>query len=413
MPSKEILTVTELNRAAGDILEKSFPEGVWVQGEISRFTLHSSGHMYFTLKDSRCAIDAVMFKGANRHLDFKPARGVEVLVRGSISIFPPQGRYQLIASRMMEKGAGELEKKLRQLKERLFKEGLFDKKHKKKIPPVPELIGVITSPTGAAIRDILKVIRRRFSGVDIIIFPARVQGETAAKEISRGIKVLNKRYPRMDAMIIGRGGGSLEDLWAFNREEVAYAVFNSRIPVISAVGHEIDFSISDFVSDLRAPTPSAAAELIVKNRKELLDRIESIGRVMKDAVKNSIRMADSTFKSISASPFFVRPFRMLKEKYQQIDYLSGDILRGISHLVEIKMHKLTSAESKVRSLSPRRTLERGYTITSILPEKKPVSDISSLREGADIETVFSGGSLISRVRTLKRSKNGKEKKEEF
>ena len=398
MPTKKIYTISEINNTASSLLEEEF-SSVWVEGEISRLTLHSSGHMYFTLKDSCCALDAVMFKSARlkSKLAFKPERGVKVLINGKLSIFPPQGRYQLIAWEMKEQGAGDLEEKFQRLKEKLLKEGLFDKTYKKKFPFVPQLIGIVTSPTGAAVRDILNVVKRRFSNVDIVIFPARVQGDLAAGEIVEGIKTLNKNYPDMDAMIVGRGGGSLEDLWPFNEEIVARAVFESDIPVISAVGHEIDFTISDFVADLRAPTPSAAAELIVKNKEDLVIQIEKLKRLMNDSVNNKIRVLDSSLDSISSSGVFLRPFKIVQDREQQLDYVAESLSRALDHLLELKNHRLSSLDREINSLSPKRTLARGYTITCAFKGDKPIKGPGECNKGMKIKTIFSEGSITSEV----------------
>ncbi|MGM0568962.1 MAG: exodeoxyribonuclease VII large subunit [Elusimicrobiota bacterium] len=398
MPTKKIYTISEINNIASSLLEEKF-SSIWIEGEISRLTLHSSGHMYFTLKDSGCAIDAVMFKGARlkSKLAFKPERGLKVLIKGKLSIFPPQGRYQLIVWEMKEQGAGDLEEKFQRLKKKLLKEGLFDKKYKKKFPFIPQLIGIVTSPTGAAVRDILNVVKRRFSNVDIVIFPARVQGNSAAGEIVEGIRTLNKNYPNMDAMIVGRGGGSLEDLWPFNEEIVARAVFESAIPVISAVGHEIDFTISDFAADLRAPTPSAAAELIVKNKEDLVIQIEKLNRLMNDSVNNKIRILTSSLTSISSSGIFLRPYKIVQDREQQLDYVSESLSRALDHLLELKNHRLSSLDREINSLSPKRTLARGYTITSAVKGDKLIKGPDECSKGMKIKTMFSEGSVTSQV----------------
>ncbi len=403
MPTKKIYTVTELNNRAKNILEEKFPS-LWVQGEISRITLHSSGHMYFTLKDSSCAIDSVMFRSSNIKLGFRPEQGLEVLVRGRLSLFAAQGRYQLIVDEMKKKGAGELEDKFRKLKEKLFKEGLFDEEHKKKIPAVPRLIGIVTSPTGAAVRDILNVIKRRFANVDIIIFPARVQGELASGEIVKGIETLNDKYPEMDAMIVGRGGGSIEDLWPFNEEIVARAVFNSKIPIISAVGHEIDFTICDFAADMRAPTPSAAAELVVQNKEDLLQRISRLHRSMIDSVRGKIRIVNSACRSAFASAVLTRPFRIIEDREQQADYLAEKLETVLRHSMEIRNHTLNALKGSIDSLSPRRTLERGYSITYLIPGKTPVKYASSARQGDRIKTILATGVLSSEITEIEKEK---------
>ena len=262
---KHIYTVSEITRYMRAIIEDSFP-AVWVEGEISNFVLHSSGHMYFSLRDSNAVLKSAMFSRANAKLKFRPKDGMKVICFGKMSLYEPRGDYQLIVEEIEPKGVGALQLQFQELKERLSKEGLFDESHKIPVPHLPTRIGIVTSPTGAAIHDILNVVRRRFANIEIIINPVRVQGEGAKDEIAEAIRDFN-RFGAIDVMIVARGGGSLEDLWAFNEEVVARAIYDSELPVISAVGHEVDYTISDFVADLRAPTPSAAAELSSPERK--------------------------------------------------------------------------------------------------------------------------------------------------
>src|SRR5512136_2779310 len=270
---KRILTVSRLTALIRSTLEENF-EHVWVEGEVSNLSTPSSGHLYFTLKDAGAQLRCVMFKGAVRNLRFRLKDGMGLILRGRITVYEQRGDYQLIAEYAEPLGIGALQLAFEQLKERLVREGLFDESRKKPLPVLPQRIGVVTSPTGAAIHDILTVVNRRFANVQILIVPVRVQGDGAAAEIAAAIDDVN-RYGAVDVMIVGRGGGSLEDLWAFNEEAVARAIARSRIPVISAVGHETDYTIADFAADLRAPTPSAAAELAVKDRDELVLHVKS------------------------------------------------------------------------------------------------------------------------------------------
>ncbi|MEE9165043.1 MAG: exodeoxyribonuclease VII large subunit, partial [Nitrospinota bacterium] len=263
-PERQVYTVTEITRAIKFSLETEFPR-VWIEGEISNLRIPSSGHMYLTIKDEESQIKVVMFRSGKSQLKFGPKDGDQVIVKGKITVYEPRGEYQIVIDYMEPKGIGALQLAFQQLKEKLSKEGLFDEELKKSLPLLPQKIGIITSPTGAAVRDILNIIDRRFPNVHILIAPVKVQGEGAAQEIAAAVKDLNK-IKGVDVIIVGRGGGSIEDLWAFNEEVVARAIFESEIPVISAVGHEIDFTISDFVADLRAPTPSAAAELVVRDK---------------------------------------------------------------------------------------------------------------------------------------------------
>ncbi|MEA3506886.1 MAG: exodeoxyribonuclease VII large subunit, partial [Elusimicrobiota bacterium] len=375
---------------------------VSVAGEISNFTHHSSGHMYFTLKDSKAAVDAVMFKGYNSRLNFKPRRGDEVTVNGTVSIFAPQGRYQLIVKTMTKSGLGRLEKEFLQLKEKLKKEGLFDRAHKKTLPHVPKKIGVVTSPTGAAIRDIINVISRRAGDVEIVLFPSRVQGKSAAGEISRAIKYFNENYSDMEVLIVGRGGGSLEDLWPFNEEDVARAIFSSQIPVISAVGHETDFSISDFVADLRAPTPSAAAELVIKDRRNLADRIEKAAEIMEKAIRQRLNSARVRYNAAARAAPMQFPDRILRQPLQCLDYLSENLISEEKRIVENFKNRLGNAAGQLGSLSPSATLKRGYSITYMEDSKEPIKNSESLNAGDNIKTVFYDGGVSSTVNNIER-----------
>ena len=266
LPFRYILTVSELTQEIKGILEEKFPD-IWVEGEVSNLKVPPSGHIYFTLKDDFCQIRAVLFKMQARALRFVPKDGLQVICQGRVGLYEKRGEYQLILETIEPKGIGALQLAFLQLKERLEKEGLFDPTHKKPIPMIPQKIGIITSPTGAVIQDMLHILERRFENLHILLYPVRVQGEGASSEIAEGIKYLNQ-LTDVDVIIVGRGGGSLEDLWAFNEEAVARAIFHSKIPIISAVGHETDYTIADFVADLRAPTPSAAAELAVRDKRE-------------------------------------------------------------------------------------------------------------------------------------------------
>ena len=270
---EKIYTVTEITKEIKSILEESLPS-VWVEGEISNYILHSSGHRYFSMKDENAQIRCTLWRFRGGKLSFEPEDGMRVIAFGNISVYERNGQYQLDVIELISAGWGKLDIAFQRLKEKLFREGLFDEEHKKPIPEFPEAIGLVTSPTGAAVRDMIKIIHKRFPGVGIIVNPVRVQGEGAAEEIAQAIQEFNE-FAKIDVMIVGRGGGSLENLWAFNEERVARAIYDSKIPIISAVGHQIDFTISDFVADLRAPTPSAAAQMVIKDKEELLKETRS------------------------------------------------------------------------------------------------------------------------------------------
>ncbi len=395
--TEKIYTVTEINKRAKGLLEAEFSD-IMLEGEISNFIHHSSGHMYFTLKDGTASIDAVFYKYLNEKLDFKASRGIKVHVKGRISIFERGGRYQIIVETMKKAGAGELWEKFLKLKEKLKKEGIFDEKYKKLIPHLPQIIGIVTSPTGAAIRDILNVIKRRFAGIEIILYPAKVQGPDAAFEITRGIEFLNKKYhQKMDVMIVGRGGGSIEDLWSFNEEIVARAIFKSYIPVISSVGHEVDFLISDFSADLRAPTPSAAAELVTKDREELIAKLKKLNLLIKNSIVHKISLIEERIKSISMQTVFKYPERFIQQKEQEVDYYIDGIRTKIKHLTENRENKLNSISNKLNLLSPQNTLNRGYSITYLKDGGFIVKNSKDIEKGILLKTIFSSGSAESKV----------------
>ena len=291
IPFRYTLTVTELTQQIKDLLEIKFSE-VWVEGEISNLRIPPSGHLYFTLKDEFSQIRAVFFKMQARTLRYMPEEGLQVICRGRIGVYEKRGDYQLILDAMEPRGMGALQLAFLQLKERLEKEGLFDPVHKKPIPMVPEKIGIITSPTGSVIQDMLHILDRRFKNIQVLLYPVRVQGEGASEEIIKGIDYFNKQG-EVDVIILGRGGGAFEDLWAFNEEGVARAIYDSNIPIISAVGHETDYTISDFVADLRAPTPSAAAELAVKNKQE----IQKMLSYFKNRIRSQIEQTLQEYQS--------------------------------------------------------------------------------------------------------------------
>ena len=368
-----IYKVNELTSSVKIILEDSFPN-IWVEGEVSNFRNPSSaGHFYFTLKDSRSEIRCVFFKSHNEKIKFELKDGMHVIVCGRVSIYEKRGEYQLNVTKMEPKGIGALQLAFEQLKERLFKEGLFDESRKKSIPMVPNRIGIVTSPTGAAIRDMLHVLKRRFPNVEIIINPVKVQGDGAKEEIAEAIEDFNKLI-NIDVLIVARGGGSLEDLWAFNEEIVARAIYNSKVPVISAVGHEIDWTISDFVADLRVPTPSVAAETVIVSKNELIDRLDDIESRLKAA-----------------------PLDIIKEYSQRLDEIEDGLQLRFRHYIELKEENFRLISEKLEILSPLGVLERGYSISFKLPEKKIIKRAVALKKGDLVETMIFNGRFKSRV----------------
>jgi exodeoxyribonuclease VII large subunit len=345
-----LLTVTQLTQAIKLNLESMFPF-IYLQGEISNFKEQSSGHFYFSLKDQAAQISAVMFKGEASFLKTLPKGGDHVMVKGEISVYPPKGNYQLIVRELSYMGVGELLQKLEQLKLKLHQKGWFKSSHKKAIPRFPKCIGVVTSPTGAVIQDILQILTRRFSGFHLILNPVKVQGEGAAEEIARAINQFNQ-YPLADVLIVGRGGGSLEDLWAFNEEIVAEAIFNSKIPIISAVGHETDHCIADYIADIRAPTPSAAAEIVVSEKNQQLDHLKTLKRRLQQAVLNSIQLGYIQLNNYKKHPSFTHPQFIIEWRMQKLDDLKEDITNQFKYNLSLHKHRLEADKRQTQALKP-------------------------------------------------------------
>lgn len=412
---RRIYTVSELTRSIKSLLEDAYPF-VWITGEISNLRIPASGHFYFTLKDPEAQINAVMFRGQTRFLKFQPEDGMEVIAMGRITVFEPRGAYQIILEVMEPKGIGALQLAFEQLKEKLSKEGLFDEIHKRPLPFLPEKIGVITSPTGAVIRDIMHVTWRRFDNMNIVIAPVRVQGDGADEEIVRALKVLNERGD-VDVIILARGGGSLEDLQPFNTEKVARTIFESRIPVVSAVGHETDYTISDFVADVRAPTPSAAAELVVPRKADLMARITEIAGSLRLALLSTINgLREHTHhlsKRLSDPRKHVANMRLrVDDNLSRIIYTCSSNIREarerwvlwrerfyqcMRHCLEYHRGALQTVSGKLDSLSPLSTLNRGYSITRSLPDHKVVRDVRFVSTGQEVEVIVARGKMICRI----------------
>lgn len=361
VPSVKVWSVTQLNRLAKNLLETNF-SGIWIEAEISNFKRHSSGHMYLSLKDEQSQIGAVFFSRANAGLTFEPKDGLKVLAFGRISLYEPRGQYQFYIEKLEPRGQGALQLAFQQLREKLEKEGLFDPRHKKMIPKFPGTVGIITSPTGAAIRDILNVVHRRFYGTHVLLCPVKVQGDGAAEEIANAISIMNE-FGGIDVLIVGRGGGSLEDLWAFNEERVARAVYASGIPVISAVGHEIDWTICDLVADLRAPTPSAAAELVVQNSEELERHLLSLHERMKFTVITLVDAQKERLKTLQTSYAFKYPANLIDQFTQKTDELLRQLQNYARAFVTQKRQRFQVLAGQLNALSPLAILERGYSLT--------------------------------------------------
>lgn len=397
MKDKIILTVSQLNNLLKTLVEEAFQE-IYVEGEISNLKPYSSGHLYFSLKDEKAQIKCVLFRDVSKKLKFKLENGLKVVCYGRIDYYAVRGEIDLVVYDVSPKGLGELQLAFEQLKKKLEKEGLFDEKRKRKIPLLPQRIGVVTSPDGAAIRDILTVIRRRFANVEIVLYPVKVQGETAKDEIVEGIRFLNENFPYLDVLLVGRGGGSIEDLWAFNEEVVARAIAASKIPVISCVGHEIDYTIADFVADLRAPTPSAAAELVVKSKEDLIHKIENLKIRLVQHIKQLIKFYSTKLKNLQESRVLRSPQIFYEDKIKEILELENDILLYTKHYLEKLYSRLNLYKEKLLLLSPQNILARGYAI--VWHKNHILKDTSSLNEKDEVEIQLYKGRFISTVKTI-------------
>ena len=436
-----ILTVSDLNRLIRSQLEEAFKE-VWVEGEVSNLRVPSSGHFYFTLKDGSSQIRAVLFKSSLRYLKFTPEDGMHLLCRGEVTVYEPRGDYQLLVRSMEPRGVGALQLAFEQLKEKLKKEGLFDPGRKRPLPVLPRRIGVITSSTGAAIRDILNVLNRRFSNVEVLLNPVLVQGEDAPDSISDAILEMNE-IGGIDVLIVGRGGGSIEDLWAFNTERVARAIHASKIPVISAVGHEIDYTIADFVADLRAPTPSAAAELVVQRKDELirqintlLDRLTAIirfqlrghrselgGRVgtlmdprktirthflrldemdgrMRQSMENGLRRHRAAFDYLMDKLRVQSPVERLTRLWVEVEHFIMRLRQAIGFIFKDRRARLENVLGRLDSLSPIAILSRGYSLTYRFPEMELIKEAKKISKGDQVHIRLHKGSFRGRVEEI-------------
>jgi len=441
---ESVYSVSELTAEIKGLLETSFGR-LWVEGEISNFRPAASGHWYFTLKDDAASLPIVMFRRANGRVRFDPEDGAAVRIFGAISVYAPHGRYQLIAERMEEVGLGALQRAFEELKRRLHAEGLFDEDRKQELPLVPKRVGVVTSPTGAAIRDILNVLGRRFPGLPVLIAPARVQGDQAPEEVAAAIRALDARGD-VDVMIVGRGGGSLEDLWAFNTEVVARAIFAAETPIISAVGHEIDFTISDMVADLRAPTPSAAAELVCQSRDAIEDQLRGAARDMTRVLER--RLSDARARIRHAERLLQDPRRAIDFQRQRLDDLAsrmapplvGRMREGRSDVrsLGVRLHAsgprpriasgrtqlggylgrmatalrtrrgyarkdLEQLSGKLLSLDPYAVLERGYSV-AFDAEGRVLRDAEAVKEGAAVRVRLHRGELDAEVTGVRPAK---------
>ncbi len=442
-PQRKIYSVSELSQRIKNLLEKEFPD-VWVTGEISNFRAASSGHLYFTLKDATAQIRAVCFRNQARYLKFRPQDGISVIVRGHLSIYEARGEYQLYVEYLEPAGLGALQLAFEQLKQKLAAEGLFEPARKKPLPVLPRAVGIVTSPTGAVIRDMLRILRRRFRNMNVVLYPVKVQGERAAEEIVEGIQYFN-RHPFVDVVIVARGGGSLEDLWAFNEEIVARAIAGSEIPVISAVGHETDFTIADFVADLRAPTPSAAAELVVRRKEDFATDLRHRAQRMLQVLRLKLSEARERLTELRTHRVFQTLLIRLAERAQRIDESLTALERSIRErlatarqawlrssagvvrydfrrllglkraaleerigqfeaefrrFVVERRNRLSHLEAILQERSPQVILNRGYSITRDATGRM-VRDAAAVALGSEISVRLARGELGATVKEKK------------
>ncbi len=445
---KRILSVSQLTSLIRGVLEDNF-EYVWVEGEVSNIAQPSSGHLYFNLKDSFSQIRCVMFRAAARAIKFKICDGMRLVAHGRISLYEPRGDYQFLAEYLEPLGVGALHLAFSQLKDRLAAEGLFDVVHKQQLPSIPQRIGIVTSPTGAAIHDILQVLDRRFPNLEIYIMPVKVQGEGAAEEIVMAINDFNC-LNNVDVLIVGRGGGPIEDLWAFNDEKVARAIFKSNIPIITAIGHEVDFTVADFVADLRAPTPSAAAELVIRSKEELfaelclfnhrlyqgmrnrflnywaalnvasgalkdpatlighmLQRLDDLSVRLKFVILVYQKQCQNLLLSLRTRLGFSSPYAKIKLQHSLLQLLINRNNIVIADTLELANDILALNSAKLSALSPLATLNRGYSIITSFPDGKLVKNSNQVSPGARLKVIFQDGEAVSIVESVYNSKSNK------
>jgi len=393
--TEKIYTVSEITDDIKKILENNF-FSIWVQGEISNFNKHHSGHFYFSLKDKDAQVQCVMWRNKNVRLSFSLEDGLKIQALGRITVYAKSGKYQLEVDEIQPLGIGELQLAFEQLKKKLQQEGLFESAFKKPLPRFPFKIGIATSPTGAAIRDLMSVLKRRFPPIEILLIPVKVQGEGAARDIVRAIKEFNE-WGEVDLIIIGRGGGSLEDLWAFNEEIVARAIFESKIPVMSAVGHEIDFSISDFVADVRAATPSAAAEIAVMDYRDLDSTLNNYLKKLYLTMKTDYEQKKEKIKSIETNYYFRKPLDMISQFEQNIDEEFDRLEKSFDYYFESKLNSVTNLEKRLDSLNPEKVLQRGYSICYKLPEFVVIKKNQEVKKDDQIQIRLHQGKIEAKV----------------
>ena len=392
------LTVSELTEQVKTLLEEGLSHR-WIIGELSQYTHHSSGHRYFTLKDEASQLSGVMFKWKSQSLNFEPETGMKVLVYGNISVYEARGSYQLYADKMQPAGAGELALAFEKMKSRLAAEGLFDPQNKRNLPPYPRTVGIATSATGAVLQDISKILRRRAPGVNIVLAPTPVQGPGAAEKIAESIQLLNA-YNKVDVIIVGRGGGSAEDLWPFNEEIVARAIYNSDIPIISAVGHEVDFSISDYVADHRSPTPSAAAEIVAKEHGILAQRILELRKRLRNGIEKELTKYEERQNHLNPHRVLLRTRDKIAQSTQYLDERHKDLVIAFDRYSNSLSEKFNVSLTRLEDLSPFQGMERGLSITENVKTGELIKSSSQLNLGDIVRIRFKKGSILCNVEEI-------------
>lgn len=391
-----VLTISQLTAQLKSVVEECFPM-VWVAGEVSNFSRPQSGHCYLTLKDDNAQLRAVVWRTTASRLKCDLHDGMDVICRGRLDVYPPRGSYQLVIDQIQPQGIGALELALRKLREKLDKEGLFAPERKKQLPRFPRRIGIVTSPTGAAIRDFLEVLRRRWRGIEVLIFPVRVQGDGAAEEIAEGIRKANRVKPQLDVLVVGRGGGSLEDLWAFNEEAVVRAIAASQLPVISGVGHEIDVTLSDLAADVRALTPSEAAERVVPSGQDIQHHLNNLRSRLEQALVTRAASLRSRLDAIASRPVFARPYDRVHDLSRRLDDCGNRMHTAMRRHVCDQQNRLANLGGKLETLSPLGVLSRGYSLTTDKKTGELIRSTDQLKAGKRIVTRLYQGTLVSTV----------------
>jgi exodeoxyribonuclease VII large subunit len=398
-PVVKVFSVGELTRAIKSVLEEGFTP-VWVEGEVSNLAKPNSGHLYLTLKDEDAPLKAVVYRGVALRMRFDLADGMRVIVRGRLTVYAPRGEYQLQIEEVQPKGIGPLELAYRQLKEKLSVQGFFDPTRKKKLPRIPRRIVLVTSPTGSAVRDMLEILSRRWPVADVWVCPVRVQGEGAAQEIADAVRLLNRLHSEgaaIDVLIVGRGGGSLEDLWAFNEEVVAHAIFASRIPIVSAVGHEDDYVISDLVADVRGLTPSEAAEKVTPDRAAVMDWLEKLETRLRGLLMKRLEAARDQLYSLASRRCFTAPLERIRDEERRLDDWGERLNRVMRQRLETARRRLEAEAARLESLSPLKVLSRGYSLTLKEADRAVVRSTTQVQPGDRLVTRVGDGRIVSRV----------------